>query len=548
MMECCPLPELVLRRRCLLYCSLLIALPVFAEPDTSGFALLRQEGLRPEPAVLGAWLRELQPEAGRTARARRLIAELGSAERARRDAAQAALLPLRWFVGAELEAALGSRDAEIRQRARALLDPALQARSARLLGAVLRSLPAAPPDDAARLVAGCLRLCTSRALQEAASRSLLALAGPADRAALTRATADEATCAPALIGLGGCGPEAVAVLEDFAGHADPGLRLAAGLGLARAAPERALPVLVAQLDDPEAGRRRTAHFALEQLGGETPAFSPFAAPAQRDAELAAWHAWLAAGPRLVGQLKALRPPRALRFLVASETQVGVHLLTLSGERLRTIPCKPYDAQRQPDGSVVVAERSGGRVVVFDEEGAVLREALGLAGPCDVEMLPDGNLLVLENGVGRVSELDLDGERVWSVDGLDNPYDVDRLADGHTLVADSGGGRLVEFDAEGKVVWEVPGLDFPNGALRLDDGRTLFITYTRGTVGLLDARGETEWTAACEGATLFSLGYADGVVYVSDGAADRVFRFDLEGRSLGEPLALPNSFVDVHFAP
>ncbi len=535
-----------LRSACLVLC---LGTAWATPPDSGSFTLLRARGLEPQGDVLLAWLAAAVPADMEAVNA--WIPQLGAARESEREAAQRALRRYAWLLLPQLEAARNSRDPEVRLRLAALLDPGLRARETRLLDAVLRALAWLQPDGACTAVLELLPLLRGKGLRRSVRDCLWNVTREEDLAAVVAASRldDPELAALGATALGGCGLLALPRVRELLASEPEVMRLGAALALARLAPREALPRLVDLLEASTAARRRQALFALEQLTGQSLDFQASASPESRQAALQRWRDWLPlhADDDAVQALRFLEPGRAVgRYLLSSPNQ-GLLCLDRQGHELFRLACDPYDAELQADGSLIVAERSLGRVQVLTADGGVLRQLDGLSGPCDVAMVDNGHLLVLENAAGRVVELDATGAVVWQLEGLSNPYDADRLPNGNTLVADSGNGRLLEVDSEGSVVWEVGGLAFPNNVLRLDDGTTLLTTYTSGGVIRLDADGAQLWQTDLE-TTLYSLGVEGDTIFVADGTAGRVFQLDADGQNLEAPQVLPRGFVDLHFAP
>lgn len=147
---------------------------------------------------------------------------------------------------------------------------------------------------------------------------------------------------------------------------------------------------------------------------------------------------------------------------------------------------PNDANIIPEGAHLITDRDNHRILRVDIGGALLwqfgetgvpgNDSLHLNGPHNADMLSNGNTLVADSNNDRVLEIAPDGSLVWIFDqGLDWPRDADRLPNGNTLINDSANGRIIEIDQGGATVWEYEVSDLSYDSDRLPNGNTLLGT-------------------------------------------------------------------------
>lgn len=158
---------------------------------------------------------------------------------------------------------------------------------------------------------------------------------------------------------------------------------------------------------------------------------------------------------------------------------------------------PYDADRLPNGNILIADTFGSRVLEVTPEGENGGKVFWSYGkdirPFDADRLPNGNTLIADVLKDRVIEVDTKGEIVWSVGNQPNIHDADRLPNGNTLVTLRNSGTVRELDRDGKVAWKLEGLSSPSDADRLPNGNTLVAENTR--VREFDPTGKVVWEKA-----------------------------------------------------
>jgi peptidylamidoglycolate lyase len=170
-------------------------------------------------------------------------------------------------------------------------------------------------------------------------------------------------------------------------------------------------------------------------------------------------------------------------------------------------------------------------------------------PSDVAVLPDGSFYVSDGYKNtRVVKFSAAGryEFEWGTPGsgpgeFNLPHDLAVDAGGRVYVCDRENLRLQVFDARGQFLaqWQGPqigkpyGVDVaPNGrVLVIDGGQPSLKPAARGKAVILDAEGRVQVTIGSAGSApgQFQLGHdiaagPDGVLYVAEGAGERVQKF------------------------
>jgi hypothetical protein len=111
------------------------------------------------------------------------------------------------------------------------------------------------------------------------------------------------------------------------------------------------------------------------------------------------------------------------------------------------------AQKLRNGDIALVT-TGRRFVRLDSSGKELASfhvnVQTSGGRIDV--LPNGHVLVAEMTRGKVVEYDRDGKSVWEADA-EQPIAAVRLRNGNTLVTSMNQNRAIELDRAGKEVWE-----------------------------------------------------------------------------------------------
>lgn len=145
---------------------------------------------------------------------------------------------------------------------------------------------------------------------------------------------------------------------------------------------------------------------------------------------------------------------------------------------------PADAVELDDGSVVVAEPGLGRLVRADSD-AIRPLAEGIGTPVGLASDGDGRILVADASGGRVLVVDpVSGGVTTLAEGLGTPRAVTVDAGGQVVVLDTEGGRVLRLDAEPTVLVEglsVGQLDQPHprsGGIGVDSDGGIYVTGDR----------------------------------------------------------------------
>ena len=183
----------------------------------------------------------------------------------------------------------------------------------------------------------------------------------------------------------------------------------------------------------------------------------------------------------------------------------------------------------------VADYFRDAIATFDIEGRMLRWAApedGLTSPGGVDAYPDGSLLVADTYGQRVVHFAEDGRlrRTWGGDGIrfNYPTDVAITDDGGFVVADGYNDRVQQFDADGQLVrrWggpfalnirgPFPGWFATAASIAVGpDGRIAVADYFNNRLQVFDARGRflTAMPQRTSGSARHS---AMGVAFAPDG--------------------------------
>src|SRR5262249_52440446 len=120
------------------------------------------------------------------------------------------------------------------------------------------------------------------------------------------------------------------------------------------------------------------------------------------------------------------------------------------------------------------------------DGKLRWEIKGLMGAMDGQVLPNGNVLVAENSAGRVSERDKKGTVIWQ-HNVPNPVAVQRLPNGNTFIAAYN--QVLELSPTRNVVYAHQRNTYIIfGAQKLRSGNILYIT-SNGTIVEMDTAGK-----------------------------------------------------------
>lgn len=194
------------------------------------------------------------------------------------------------------------------------------------------------------------------------------------------------------------------------------------------------------------------------------------------------------------------------------------------------------------------------------QGVARVVADGLLTPRGVAVAEDGAIYVAESGGGRISVFEPDGALRGVIDGgperLREPADV-AIFDNRLFVSDVGVGRLRSFTLDGQPLEFAANLD-PTIADRVrglgaaSDGRVLVANTPNNRVVVLDVSGEpmaqvVVWPGEDAQPVDAAMG-ADGRLFVVDGQGHRLIRYSPDGRrERAWPLAVANTVDGPHLA-
>lgn len=191
----------------------------------------------------------------------------------------------------------------------------------------------------------------------------------------------------------------------------------------------------------------------------------------------------------------------------------------------------------PGGNVFVLESKRTLVQVFKPDGQLVKTVRLPGGyyPSNVDVDAAGNLYVADTGQSRVVRLAPGGKvtvigRSEPPAALNQPTDVAPAGDGEMFVADSANQRVAVFAPDGTFLreWPVPpSATFPGPHLLLANGSLFFSHPESGRVLRFDLEGHLQAEIGT-GQLIRPVGMAvdgKGIVYVVDGTARGIFRYD-----------------------
>jgi HEAT repeat protein len=500
-----------------------------------------------------AYLKERSRNDKTLLRLDQLVQELGSLRFREREQAVKALLELGPVALPALRRALGERDAEIVRRAKTCLQTIILDWEPATVTAAVRALARLRPDGTVETLLRYLPYASDEALAEEiwfALDRLVADRGPSP--ALEKALDDplppRRAAAAYLVGRWGDRRQRAAVVPLLADSRGM-VRLRVAQGLLGARDKKAIPTLVALLNNSSVLVAWQAEEMLHWVAGENAPQATIGAGSPRDRQrcVEQWQAWwrrLGADVDLAGRERDYRRPGLLLvcddggsehkgrvWLCGCDGRVRWQLADLLG---------PSDVHLLDDGRVLVAEARAPAAREYDLEGKLHWQHKAPLHTC--ERLPDGStLLVHRDGITEVTargtvafrrsfrltkgpkkgtplhciqrlmngrilcsqgigdRLDFliecdarTGEERETARIVENGVLAEVLTNGNYLLTERGPPRVREVDAEGQIVWERRLLDGVVGSARLGTGTTLAADMLGGRLLELDRAGRIVW--------------------------------------------------------
>lgn len=472
------------------------------------------------PALL-AYLRKRFTTAVGDERIKALIEQLGDDSFEQREEASRQLAALGTRAKKLLQDALRHADLEVRTRAAACLRQLdRDSVSNQLLAAAVRVLAERRPAGAAALLLEQLPAVGDDPLAVDIRAALVPLAvrggkaDPAVTAALKDGSPVRREAAALALAAGGAA-DALPGLRGLLADADRAVRLNVALALARLGEKAAVPVLIAEMDQPPSPRFGQAEDLLMQLAGsKSPRMAEDDEPARKQYRRD-WEAWWktsSAAADLAGLAQRMRPVGNTVVVLLDDNQI-----------------LELDATRKPRWKIDDVEM-----------------------PLDLQRLPGDRVLLAEYKANRITERTSKGEIVWTRK-VDEPLVAQRLPTGNTLIANRR--EVIEIDPAGKQLFSFspPGGAQIMRACKVPGGDILLVTQLGVTRFLrINRFGKDVCGFAVEVGT--SGGRLDltptGTVLVPEMYNNRVCEYDADGRivremSVQQPITavlLPNGNV------
>ncbi len=471
---------------------------IAAEPSASVRRLADYQ-LEPTRESLASYLASLHPTPERARELRELIARLDDSDFARREQAMRELTRQVSGIAPLLAEAIRGDNAEIRWRAKVVLD-ATERESRALLAAVLTVIHENEVAGLAAQLFPVLPLCGDDSQRQQLRRALVATAEPSDAGFLRQqlVSGDAQARIAAIAGLAAVlGPEADADALPLLADPAEAVQVAAARELANHGRRESLPALVKLLESSEQPVRSRAFQTLRALTGKHFDLAVHAPPEQRAAALSAWRDWLAQEGTTATLIVPLQDTPVLlgRLLVCDHAQGLLVEFDEAGQKVweKKVGPQPWACSALASGHRLVGLFQEKSVVEFDARGDEVWRVSSLpGGPTSVHRLENGNTLVACTEGQTVVEIDPAKKTVWQVTLEGRPVDARRLDNGHTLVTLQNAQKIVEVDLAGKVAWEISGVGQAFTAERLENGNTLVSAIGHNKIREFDRAGRVVW--------------------------------------------------------
>jgi HEAT repeat protein len=379
-----------------------------------------------------------------------LIKQLGDADFAVREKAQAEIKAMGSLIVPLLRNATRHSDLEIRNRARDCLSVMERDKNLPLSPITPRLIALRKPAGAAETLLAFIPYADEESALPEVQLALNAVAlknGKPDPAVLQalsdaqgarRAAAAEALC------LGGDRTQ-LPVIRKLLSDNDPAVRLKVALALAGSGQRDAVPVLIDLLGQLSIAEAEPAEEYLQRLAGEhgptnLPSGDDNTSRKKRQQAWAAW--WKTNGPR-VALVERYPPAGTERYL----------------------------------GHVLLVLANSGEVMELDRDRKVRWKLDGLMNPRDVEVISNDRILVAEFSAQRITERNRKGDIIWQkqLQGA-FPLAVQRLRNGHIFIACQN--KLMEVDRAGNEIYSINRPHDVIMARRMRDGQIVLVSSHR----------------------------------------------------------------------
>ncbi len=190
----------------------------------------------------------------------------------------------------------------------------------------------------------------------------------------------------------------------------------------------------------------------------------------------------------------------------------------------------HDADKLPNGNVLIADMSQDRVIEVDSDYNIVWE-----WNCtdhlpyefipddwvhlnDVDRLPNGNTLMTLRNYDSIIEVNPAGDIVWCYGDLEydmsgdpnnhiklwGPHNADRLSNGNTMIADSLNHRIIEVNPAGDIVWQINRthifLNWPRDCDKLPNGNILIADSANNRIIEVNSTYDIVWEYISYGMT------------------------------------------------
>ena len=499
--------------------------------------LLADANLTPTRESLTGYLQSLIPTSQEQARrdevAAALIARLGDANFAQREAAMRELIAMPEVPRAKLQAAIESDDPEIRWRAELVLKAT--ERPNPLPEAVCRTIALLNIKGATPTLLKLIPEFSQAHVRRAAEDALAATAQPEDGELLLKVIhggdAKLRTAAIKAYGVALAG-DASPALRPLLEEDSVEVRLAAIEALANIGDREVLPHLLQLLEHDDIDVRARSVAMLRGLTATQFVFLAYEDAQQRKARITDWQKWYAED----GKKAELTFPLSRS---SQRAEIG-HTIVLVFQKHKAIELNaagetiwekenldfPWAVQRLDNGNTVIGSYRGKYVVEFDPDGNEVWRKDGLPGGVfGLQRLDNGNTLLGLHSAKKAIEINRAGETVWEASFDGQPMGLQRLANGNTVIALHSGNKVVEVDPAGKVIWEVSDVKTPRTVQRLANGNTLVGDSNNHRAVEFDRDSKIVWSHAAEGNVYDARRLSNGDTLISDTTGVRIVNRD-----------------------